>query len=297
MNIEEQYLIEKTRQQLISKGKASDKYKDPKFANMNRYTRRNLSKIAATVADYNRLDMNAFFKGDLLDVGIKVHGETDDYVVTITIENALKAIRDNVQRNNNKLEFKCVYQALATTFNNGDVYVKCGCFDWKYRQAYYATKDGYSTDFPEVRASNITNPNDTKGGGCKHIMLVLGNIDWIMKVSSVITNYIYYCKDNMEYNYARFIFPVIYGMDYNKAVQMSIDNFGPDGEPRDDLVSDPAILNLANAIGKRRTQFKKGNPYRFQKKETSEPDNQLGLKFNNNQPQLKEPSEDEDQNK
>ena len=71
--------------------------------------------------------MNTFFKKDELKVGINVHGETDDYVVTIRFNNALKAIADEIKRNNNKLEFKCVLIALQRTFNNGDVFVSCTC--------------------------------------------------------------------------------------------------------------------------------------------------------------------------
>ena len=73
--------------------------------------------------------MNTFFKKDELKIGINVHGETDDYIVTIRFNNALKAIADEIKRNNNKLEFKCVLIALQRTFNNGDVFVSCTCPD------------------------------------------------------------------------------------------------------------------------------------------------------------------------
>lgn len=174
--IDEELLLELNRNQLINKSKHSDNYKDTSKGR-NRWERRNHSKIDRRVDQYNKIDMNSFFKKDELKVGINVHGETDDYVVLIRFNNALKAIADEIKRNNNKLEFKCVLIALQRTFNNGDVFVHCSCPDFQYRIAYQATKGGYNSGQPEIRASNITNPHDTKGAGCKHINLVIGNID------------------------------------------------------------------------------------------------------------------------
>lgn len=150
------------------------------------------------------------------------------------------------------------------------------CEDWQYRQAYWATQKNYNSGTPEIRASDITNPNDTKGSGCKHVMLVLSNMDWIMKVCSVINNYIKYAKQSMQRLYADYIFPQIYGMKYDKAVQLDIFD-------TDDFESSPLTLDDVNKIGRKSGQFKPGNPYRFQKKEISIEDetNPLGLKFSN----------------
>lgn len=124
--LREELLLELNRNQLITKSKRSDNYKD-QSKGKNRWERRNRSKIDRRVDQYNKIDMNSFFKKDELKVGINVHGETDDYVVTIRFNNALKAIADEIKRNNNKLEFKCVLIALQRTFNNGDVFVSCTC--------------------------------------------------------------------------------------------------------------------------------------------------------------------------
>ena len=43
-------------------------------------------------------------------------------------------------------------------------------------------------------------------------------------VASVIVNYANYCKENLEYNYSRFIFPKIYGVQYNQAIQSQQSN-------------------------------------------------------------------------
>lgn len=279
-------LDEATRGQLINKSKQGANYKD-QSKGRNRWERRNRSSIASSVSQYNKISMDDFFKKDSLTLGVQVNGETDNYVVTIRIMGALDEVAQEVKRNNMKLEFKNILVAITKKFNSDDIYVSCTCPDFKYRFAYHSNKDGYdSSTIPELRPNRFdwTNKDDTMGSGCKHINLVLGNVDWIYKVSSVIMNYIIYCKDNMEYNYAQYIFPKVYGMNYNRAVQMSLFDNGR-------LEDDEEIINIANAIGKKRGQFKVGNQWRFQKKEKPD-ENELGLKFTNEQPKPSEESEE-----
>ena len=73
--------------------------------------------------------MDALFKGDILEFGVKVQGETNDYVVTIIFENILRNLQQEVKSNDNKLEFRCVLQALLRSFNSGDIYINCTCPD------------------------------------------------------------------------------------------------------------------------------------------------------------------------
>ena len=56
----------------------------------------------------------------------------------------------------------------------------------------------------------MTNPNDTLGVGCKHIMLVLSNTSWCIKLASVIHNYINYMKSHYEKLYADIIYICVY---------------------------------------------------------------------------------------
>lgn len=245
----ENLLLEMNRGQLINKSKASDNYKDTSKGR-NRWERRNKSKIATRVDQYNKIDMNSFFKNDELKVGINVHGETSDYIVAIRYNGVLKEIAEQIKRNNNRLEFKCILIALQRVFNQGNVFVSCSCPDWKYRQAYHATRGGYNSGTPEIRASDITNPRDSKGAGCKHVNLVLGNIDWIMKIASVINNYIHYMEDHFERKYADLIFPKLYGMPYQKAIQLNL--FDTD----DNLNDDEDEIKLSNRYGRERTKFR-----------------------------------------
>lgn len=124
----ESYLAEKTRQQLLDKSRNGAAYApDNRAKGKNRYERRKYSKVAATIKDYNSIDMNAFFKGDYLEFGVPVHGETDDYVVTVTFERILPRLQQEVRSDRNRLSEKAVLRALLGAFNTGDVYVSCTC--------------------------------------------------------------------------------------------------------------------------------------------------------------------------
>lgn len=275
--LRESLLLEKTRQELINKSKNADNYKD-QSKGKNRYERRLKSRIANSVAQYNKIDMDAFFKRDILTVGIDVQGETDNYVVTMRFNGVLKEIQRDVKDNNDKLEFKIIARAMSRVYNSGDVRLHCTCPDWKYRQAYWADKGGYGTQY-EPRPSDITNPKDSKGGGCKHSLLVMGNLDWMMKVSSVINNYIKYCQNNLQNNYATYMFPKIYGMPYNKAVQLSLFDTGLLPSDQETLTT-VATTNLKDKDEKGR--WIGGNSYRFK----------------STKPQLKTPEvDDKDTNK
>ena len=124
----ESYLTEKTRQQLLDKSRNGAAYApDNRAKGRNRFERRKYSKVAATIKDYNSIDMNAFFKGDYLEFGVPVHGETDDYVVTVTFERILPRLQQEVRSDRNRLSEKAVLRALLGAFNTGDVYVSCTC--------------------------------------------------------------------------------------------------------------------------------------------------------------------------
>ena len=245
---------EAKRSELISKSKGSDKYSG---SNDNRWTKKSDCSIANTVKDYNKIDMDTFWKEDKLTFGVKVKGKTSDYLVHISFNNIFENLQTLVKSNKNKLTPQIIYKALVNSINSGDVKFNCSCPDYIYRLKYFASKNGYNQGTQETRISKQTNPDDTKGSGCKHVMAVLNNVEWLNKIASVINNYANYMKDKMENNYAKFIFPKIYGMTYDKAVELTIDDFDERGNLKDNLDSDEETINLANALGKDRGKFKK----------------------------------------
>lgn len=246
-------ILEKTRNQLVSSSIRAQKEKDGK----TRYQKRLKSRISSSIREYNQLNMDKFFKQDILDVNIKVYGETGSYLVTLSFGGILDYLQD-LLKHKQVIELKDIVRAISNSFNSKDVYIHCTCDDWKYRQAYYATKKKINSGNPENIPSKITNPNDTLGDGCKHVLLVLSNTSWIIKVASVINNYIKYMEKSQKRLYADYIYPAIYGKKYEKNVQLDLLN-------KDELDKDSSFIDKSNRYAKTKTEFKSGNPYRYPK--------------------------------
>lgn len=278
-------LTEATRSQLMTKSRQGAHYKDTSKGK-NRWERRVRSRVANSATQYNRISMDKLFKQDVLELAIDVQGETDKYIVTVKFDNILSEIQHELHNNNDKLEFKVVVVALSRVFNRGDVYLNCTCPDFKYRFNYIADKQNYNSGVRTsglewVQAPKITNPGDTLGAGCKHINLVLANINWIYKLTSVIVNYIKYCEKNMQYNYANIIYPAIYGKKYEKPVIQSPADTDPNAEEKA-----KQEINKQMTLGRNeRGRYVKDNPWKFKKKEVSNTQNsEPSVKFGSQEP-------------
>ena len=248
-------LFEASRSQLLNKSKHSVKGKQ-------RFDRRTKSKVATSVRQYNEIDMNKLFKEDVLEFSINITGETDSYQVKLRFEDILDKIRDQLERNNNELNFRCIVRGLLSAFDSEDVYVSCSCADWFYRFSYQSTKNDTNSGEPQLIPANITNPNDTLGSACKHVLLVLNNTSWMMKVASVVFNYINYMKERYSKLYADIIYPAIYGKEYDGIVQFNIDD-----KTTELLDTDKDTIDISNKQAAERGKFKQGNEqgYRFVK--------------------------------
>lgn len=152
-----------------------------------------------------------------------------------------------------------VYDLTVDNYNNflvdaGVVLHNC------YRFGYYATVNKFNEGEPQLIPSKQTNPDDELGSACKHVLLVLSNTSWLIKVASVIKNYIEYMKRNRQQQYANIIYPAIYGKKYEEPTQLSIDD--------DTLQSDEQTLDISNIEARKKGQFKPGNIYRIPPKQT-----------------------------
>lgn len=253
-------LYEDSRSQLLSKSKKADNYApNNQMFGKNRYERRLKSRVSHSVKDYNSINMNRLFKDNILDVKVSVQGETSDYVVKISFGGFLDNLHRELDRNNDELNLRVVSRALSSSFNSDNVYIFCSCPDWKYRMGYFATKNSITSGDPELRPSKITNPNDTKGPGCKHSLLVISNNSWLLKVASVIFNYINYMEKHYAKLYADIIYPAIYEKEYEEPVQL--DMF--DDEENPELLDDEDTIDTSNKYARTKNQFKTGNEYRF----------------------------------
>ena len=248
-------LQEANRASLIASSRSVGKYKD-RSRGKNRFERKKYSKIANAVKSYNQIDMNALFKQDILQVNIPVIGENDEYTVTIKLEGVIAEIQKNIKNNSNKLEFRTIIQALTKVFNTSDVYVSCSCPDFKYRFAHWniikhvSTEDSSKDPGP---GKGIVNPNDDKGRGCKHILLVLANGDWMMKVASVINNYCHFLSEKKSEAFLKLVFPKLYGVPADEAVENGLVADEADLETGKDLI------NIINEYGRNRGKFKPGS--------------------------------------
>jgi hypothetical protein len=217
--------------------------------------------------------MNKLFKENILTVNISVKGETDDYTVKISFGGFLDILQGLVKGNKEDLNLRNITRALVTGFNQDDVYIFCSCPDFHYRFGYWATRNKLTSGEPEDRPSNITNPDDKLGSGCKHILLVLSNNSWLMKVASVINNYIKYMEKHYQKLYADIIYPAIFDKEYEEPVQLSIDDIEND----DTLQTDSDTLDTANKFNQDRTRFQKGNQQGVRFAPNSDNEDQLEL--------------------
>lgn len=248
-------LTEDTRSALVNKSRGKGDYKD-QSKGRNRFERRNLSKIANTVKSYNKINTNNLFKQDELKVQIPVIGETDTYLVTAKMNGVIAEMAKNIKSNNNKLEYRTVIQALTKVFNTTDVYINCTCPDHLYNFAHWNIINNVSSEdtaHDPGPGKNVRNPNDDKGRGCKHTLLILANGDWMMKVASVINNYIHYAEEHFKEPFLKVIFPKLYGIPADEMV---------DADLIDDekfLESPEGLIDAINEYGKNRGKYKPGS--------------------------------------
>lgn len=248
-------LFEDTRTALINKSRSQGQYKDTSRGK-NRFERKKYSKVANAVKAYNQLNMDDFFKKDILTVKVPVTGETDSYTVSIKMEGVVAEIAKNVKNNKNKFEFRTIIQALTKIFNTSNIYVNCTCKDYLYNFDHWNIVNNVSssdTAHDPGPGKGIANPKDDKGRGCKHVLLVLNNGDWMMRVASVINNYVHYAEKNMQQPFLKLIFPKIYGIPADEMVDQDI----IDDEKF--LDSSAGLIDAINAYGAKRGQYAKGS--------------------------------------
>lgn len=241
-------LNEDRRSELISRGKSGEREKGD---GKTRFEKRVKSKVANTVREYNQINMNSVFKDGILTVIIPVIGETSNYKVKIKFGGFLKLLQKETKRLG-KIDLRTITRALLESFNHDDVYIFCSCEDFFYRFSYWATVKDINSGEPQLIPAKITNPTNNKGPGCKHIMLVLSNTVWLLKVASVINNYIKYMERYRQNDYAKIIYPAIYGKEYTQPVQLSMD------DSKDEILSDDeTFIDTTNEYGRTSGRFRR----------------------------------------
>ena len=240
-------LTEEGRSDLKAQAAKGDAYApDNRASGRNRYERSVHSSFKNSVKSYNDMDMDSLFKYDILTVNILIEGETDTYTVTVKMGSVLDHLKRFI--GDDAINLRYVTKALISTFNDAstDIYLHCTCPDWKYRMDFWATKNDINSGAPQDTPSDETNPDDTKGPGCKHALACLARTTWLMKVASVVTNYVKYMEKNMPELYKKVMYPAIYGKDYEEPVENEPENIIDDEEDSSGLPTDVGTINSSN---------------------------------------------------
>lgn len=138
-------------------------------------------------SNYKGINMDDFLKKDILTIETKV----GDYNCIVSYQGVLTRLKDilKIQPKPN-VTLQSIIKAMSSAFDDTDIKVDCNCGDFVYRFAYWATKFGYKYGKPENRPAKITNPKDKKGAMCKHLTSLLSNKRWLVKVASIVNDYI-----------------------------------------------------------------------------------------------------------
>lgn len=243
-------ITEDKRSQLISRSKQAQKEKDGK----TRYQKRVKSKLKSNVSQLNRINFNQLFKDNIMTVNLEVEGETNTYTVSISFGGFLDELHRELRKANDIFSLRVVIRALLNSFNSDNVYIKCDCPDFRYRLGYWASRNDIIVGQKERRPSDITNPDNTLGAGCKHIMLVIANTSWIIKLGSVVTNYYNYMEKHYKKLWSDIIYPAVWQKKYEEPVQLDIDTID-----QDELDTSIDIIDKSNIEARDRGKFKTGN--------------------------------------
>jgi hypothetical protein len=157
----------------------------------------NKSKVQSPTRYVKRLGYRALsYKGvditKLLRYGrVSAKVPVGNYICTVEfsglIDEMKRVLKKQPQPN---VTLQTVIQAVSAAYDKNDIYVDCSCPDFIYRYSFWATKYGYKSGKPENRPTKITNPNDKKGSVCKHLLALLSNKRWLVKLSTIINEYI-----------------------------------------------------------------------------------------------------------
>lgn len=168
------FLSEITRRNLVGKTKVQSP---------QRYVKR----LGYKPLSYNGIDIQNLLRDDECILKVPV----GKYTVTIAYQGVLDKLIDVLQRQPRpNVTLQSVIRALTQAIDDTDVLVDCTCADFKYRFAFWSTKYGYKYGKPQNQPTKVTNPHDDKGAMCKHITSLLANKRWMVRVASVLNEYI-----------------------------------------------------------------------------------------------------------
>lgn len=177
LKVHKSHLLEVSRKDLVTKSRVQSK---------KRYNKR----LNYQVSNFRGVDLKQMFENDYFVFKTPIK----DYVCVVAFPGVFTQLRQVVKETHGdvkKINLQMVIKALRRAFDaTDDVKVDCTCADWRYRYAYWASRNGYKYGQLETRPSDITNPDDAIGSTCKHLNLLLSNKRWLTKAASVVNSFI-----------------------------------------------------------------------------------------------------------
>ena len=173
MKITKSILIEKNRQELLSKEKKE--------------TPKRVQKASSYSVSNITIDSSAFLN-DWLVITTNISGNSHTYTDSIAFKNVMTDLI-NLAKIDSKhyVNSKLIIRSIKRSLDNNDIYVDCNCPDFNFRYAYHATQGKFK--WGKLQNSNgkkIRNPNNDIGSTCKHLYALLRSNNFLDKISDKI---------------------------------------------------------------------------------------------------------------
>lgn len=179
---------------------------------LNEINRKGLVRLGR-IEDKDRFKKRVYYHPkDFRGVNIKRFFENDEVVFTTEVDNgheviikfegALSALKDRLSQTGKLCTLRDMIVALSRAIDDDyDIKVRCSCPDFTYRFAYWATIGEYIYGSGQMEIPKYDRTNkDGKGSTCKHLLALLSNKQWLIKLASVLNNYVRLNKEQ-TYDY------------------------------------------------------------------------------------------------
>ena len=173
MRITKSILIEKNRQELLSKEKKE--------------TPKRVQKASSYSVSNISIDASALLNNWLV-ITTNISGNSNTYTDSIAFKNVMTDLIDLAKIDSKHyVNSKLIIKSIKRSLDNNDIYVDCNCPDFNFRYAYHATQGQFK--WGKLQNSNgkkIRNPNNDIGSMCKHLYALLRSNTFLDKISDKI---------------------------------------------------------------------------------------------------------------
>ena len=171
--LEENILLEKTRQELLKKQKSE--------------TPERIKRSTAYSVSNVKIDAEAFLN-DWLVITCNISGNSSQYTDNIAFKGVFTDLINTVKNiNGHVVNSKSIIKSIHESLDRQDIYISCDCADFKYRYDYWSTQGKFK--WGKLQNSNgdaIRNPHNDMGSMCKHLYALLRSNKFLNHISDKI---------------------------------------------------------------------------------------------------------------